>query len=313
MNKTIIQNLLDQYIIPEYSPIILLRESSDNKVFEIGKHDKKILRISKRLLKKDVQFEFDVISHFHKYKFPVAQWVKTKNNNIFSSNINGDMAILFDYIYGYHAIGNNNLLPRKEQARSAGNALGKMCEIGQSFSSTKPRNRNIFTELERAIKLKNHFINNFEGGDKFIREIIYFIRFGKHTISKTGLIHNDFRVSNVYFDKEDKINGIIDFDWCCMGPIIKDLALGILEWSFPDGKVEPDFGIFDAFLIGYNSASSIKVTKGTELYLWIQFAALSDSATYFCDRINSPRLNNRINSSFMYKKYSYFSTKLHSK
>jgi hypothetical protein len=81
-----------------------------------------------------------------------------------------------------------------------------------------------------------------------------------------------------------------------------------LEWSFPDGRIEPDFIIFDAFLDGHNSATKEKVVKGAELYSWIRFAALSDTATFFCDRLTSPNLKKRITSSYMYKKYLFFSS-----
>jgi len=132
------------------------------------------------------------------------------------------------------------------------------------------------------------------------------LKFGKMYQGVRGLIQNDFRPSNVFFDDSDHLAGIIDFDWSCIGPIIKDIALGVLEWSFPDGAAAPDFMIFNSFLAGYNSIAIRKQEKDRQLYDWISFAALSDAATYFCDRVSDPTARRRISASYMYKKFQFF-------
>lgn len=117
----------------------------------------------------------------------------------------------------------------------------------------------------------------------------------------------NYRAGNVFFKNDDEISGVIDFDWSCIGPQIKDLALGALEWSCADGRVEPNPIIFDAFLDGYNSVSSQKVSKDKELYAWVMFAALSDTATYLCDRLSAGEIKKKISCSYMYQKYLHFS------
>ena len=184
--------------------------------------------------------------------------------------------------------------------------LAGISEASISFSSDAPRQRSIYSELGRVQDYKEVFLREFEGGDIFVNEVEEALDFAERNQGMYSVIHNDYRMGNVFFDVTDKVNGVIDFDWCCFGPSIKDLALGVLEWSYLDGQDGPDFSLFDAFLKGYNEVSAIKVEKDKELFAWIKFSALSDTATFFCDRLGFPNLKKRVSSSYMYKKYLFF-------
>ncbi len=300
--------ILDQYGMLETEPSELIRESGDNQVYVIGRNDyKKILRISKRLPVKDVLFEFEAMEYLRRNDFPVAEWIKTREGNLFASADDAEVAVMFNFLDGHHANIDGDSLPTTKQAATAGRMLGTMAKLGADFTSPSTRQRNIFTEVNRALESEISFKKDFDGGEKFIDEIKIAIAFAQESKSPAGLIHNDYRVGNVFFKNDAELSGVIDFDWCCIGPRIKDLALGVLEWSCPDGRTEPDFSIFDAFLDGFNSTSVEKISRSNELYQWIMFAALSDTATFFCDRLSSPELKRKITYSYMYQKYLYFS------
>ena len=303
-----VQKILNQYDIPEVSPIEMVRESGDNNVYLIGEKNKKILRVSKRLPIKDVRFEYEALQYLSFNNLPVPGWVKTKDGNFYASTDGFDVAVMFDFLEGYHAHIDKDNLPTKEQAYAAGHTLASMAEIGKTFKPSSSRRRNVFVELERVLQNEETFKKDFEGGEVFVEQVKEVIKFGREDESPVGFIHNDYRSGNVFFKNDKEISGVIDFDWSCIGPIIKDLALGVLEWSFPDGKAEPDFTIFDAFLDGYNSVVKEKITKESTLYSWIKFAALSDTATFFCDRLASPDLKKKITRSYMYKKYLFFNS-----
>jgi Ser/Thr protein kinase RdoA (MazF antagonist) len=299
--------IVDNYDIQETLPQELIRESGDNRVYCIGADNKKILRVSKKLSKENVQFEYEVLQHLARNSFPVPKWVKTKDGNIYASTKEADVAVMFEFLEGYHVPTDTNNLATKKQAYTAGRTLGSLAEIGKTFSPVSFRQRNIFSELERAVQKEDIFARDFQGGVTFIKEVRQAIAFGKEHETQTGLIHNDYRSGNVFFKNDGEISGVIDFDWSCIGPCVKDLALGVMEWSFPDGRMEPDPVVFDAFLEGYNSASTKKYTKNKDLYSWILFAALSDTATFFCDRLGNPEQKKDIGYSYMYRKYRYFS------
>jgi len=300
-----VQKLLTDYELVETRPVCLLRESSDNEVFVVGEKDKKILRISKRLPIEDIKFEYEAIEYLFKQGLPVPRLARTKSDSFYTLS-NGAVAVMFDFLNGQHIQVDKNHLPTTTQAFNAGKGLGLLSNKAIDFAPSAPRKRNIFSELERALTLSDVFIKDFEGGEKFINEVGAVIDFAKSQKETTGLIHNDYRPSNVFFNDNDEITGIIDFDWSCVGPIVKDLALAVVEWSFPDGQTEANFTIFDAFLDGYNSVADTKWKKDKKLYLWIKLATLSDVATYFCDLANTLDSGKQTIKSYMYQKYLFF-------
>lgn len=301
-----ITNALDDYNLSEISPINLVRESADNVVYVIGQNDKKILRISKRLAVENVAFEYEAIKYLAENDVQVAHWLMTKAGKEFSL-VGGHVAVLFDFLPGYHINVDKDHLPTQAQAYSAGAGLGRMSNAASTFTSNAPRTRTIFSELERVISLEEMFVKDFEGGAEFVAQVKEALEFGRAQDEILGFIHNDYRPSNVFFDGNNQVTGIIDFDWSCMGPVIKDLALAIVEWSFPDGEIEADMTLFQEFLDGYNSISNQKWKKDEELYSWIKFATLSEAATYFCDLAEDPESTKRIITSYMYRKFQFFS------
>lgn len=301
-----IEKAITRYSLEETMPINLIRESSDNMVFSVGEKNKKIIRISKRLPIEDIKFEYEAARYLSSGGVSVPAWEETKNGNFYTL-IDDKVAVMFDFIEGSHVVVDKDHLPSLIQAYNAGKGLGLMSNAATGFISTSPRKRNIFSELERAVSISDKFTNHFEGGKEFIDQVKNAIEFGKDQNEVNGFIHNDYRPGNVFFNAKDELTGIIDFDWSCVGPIIKDLALAIVEWSFPDGADEADFTIFDAFLDGYNSVANYKWQKNERLYSWIKFATLSDASTYFCDLAEDPHSTKRIIKSYMYRKYLFFS------
>lgn len=301
-----INKITEEYEIEETSPVILLRESSDNLVYQIGEKSKKILRVSKHLAVSEILFEFELLSYLDSRGFGVPKWLKTKNGDVYGLH-EGSVSVMFDFVPGYHVTINKEFfLNNKNEAFEAGKCLGLFSNIGKDFKTTQGRTRTIFSELQRVVDNEKRFKDEFEYGEEFVGQVKRSIEFAKSGTTSIGLIHNDFRASNLIFGESGTVKSVVDFDWACFGPLIKDVALAVLEWSFPDGYIEPDIKSFDLFLEGYNSVADVKVTKGSELYQWIMLSALSDTATFFCDRIDSPTLKRNINYSYMYRKYLHF-------
>lgn len=301
-----IEELLKEYAISDANSAELLRESADNIVYTVGKNNKSILRISKRLSVKELEFEFAAIEYLAKNGFPVPVWIKTRDGKI-SIRDNEAAVVVFGFLDGYKAKSDKNNLPNRNQCRTAGINLALLHNLGLNFRTDFTKKRNVFTEFERAIKRRDVFMGQFESGREFMGQVENAVKLARESKETNGLIHNDFRPGNVIFKNDGRISGVIDFDWSCYGPIIKDLALAVAEWSFPDGRTEVDWELFDSFLEGYNSIAENKYEKGRLLYFWIEFAMLSDACTYFCDLADDKILGNKVIKSYMYKKYIYFS------
>lgn len=297
-----LKRLLSEYTI-SIGKITLLEESSDNQVFLISNGERKILRVSKRSIN-DIEFELETIRFLIQRSFPTAMWLPTINNK---SHILIDRkpAVFFDFIDGTHAQITPEKEPDLEQVYSVGLMLGKLHTVSENYSSKLERKRTIFTELERSLTFRKQFVKDYVGGEQYIDEVTNLLSWAKKQKVKTGLIHNDYRPDNVFFNPSPNIVGVIDFDWCCLGPLVKDLALALVEWSFPDKAAKPYKGAFETFLKGYNTTAPEKWGKNEELYHWIMFACLSDASTYFCDLISNQKAGGEIIKSYMYQKFEY--------
>jgi Ser/Thr protein kinase RdoA (MazF antagonist) len=289
----------------------VIRESSDNRVYLIDENDKYVLRIGKKLSIEDVCFEHEVAEYLRKGGVPVPRWKKNRKGEYWTETSSGEVAVAFEHIEGFHVVSDREHKPSEGQVRVAGKMLGTLSAVGLGYKSKAGRGRTIFSELERVFAHESDIIQSFKGGEAFVAEVREALSFAKNADGPKGIIHNDFRPHNVFFESDSKICGVIDFDWATTGLIQKDLAHSVLEWSFPDGIPQPHEVLFDAFLDGYNSTSPFPGKRGKELYEWICFSALSDVATYFCDRISDPALKKDIGRSYMYKKYLYFKNLCH--
>ncbi len=290
-------SVLDQYVLTEKDPIVPLRESDDNQVFRVGATEQTILRISKRLSKEDVRFEYEAIRLLREAGLPVAPWLVTKDG-AFCAFSGEAVAVLFGLLTG-SPLDHPAL---ESGASQAGIFLRRIHEVGKDLDVNIPRSRTIFTELKRARALKDRFVTEFEGGAAFAEQVDSAIAFGEKWTGPFTLIHNDFRISNIIFDEKNVLTGVVDFDWSCRGPSLKDLALAVVEWSFPDGAVQADTEIEAAFLSGYG----ISAEEKKALLDWKIFATLSEACTYFCDLADDKTSSKRIIKSYMYRKYQYY-------
>lgn len=298
--------ILNSFGLADTTSITPLRESSDNSVYRVLDSDTYILRISKKLPVSDVQFEYEAMNHLRSKGLPVPNWISSLSGAPYVVTEDGAVAVLFTFIDGIHVPVTTTSLPTLEESYAAGEALGKIAQAGIDFKSEAPRARTVFSELERSVLQKDHISEVVDGGAEFIEEVMRVLKLAHSTNYSQGLLHNDFRPSNVFFAKNHSVSGFVDFDWSCQGPLIKDVALAALEWSFPDGAEGPDEKLFGGFIEGYNATAPEQISNGKHLYLWIMVSALSDTATFLCDRLGSDQLPKRIVGSYMYQKYRHF-------
>lgn len=283
-----------------------LRESSDNFVFLVSSNEcKYVARFSKKTTEQDILFELEFISNLRKNAFPAPEIIPTTSGDNFCLYEGSFICVLFRFYEGKSV--DKNIPNMMDYVTLAGENLGNLHTLTENMALTMPRNRTILSELERVIEKKGVFISEFNNGELFIKEVEWAISFSRQeNDSKKGIIHNDYRIHNLLFKNSSTIKVILDFDWSCPGPLIKDVALALVEWSFFDGDRQPKLDIMETFLNAYNKTAPLKLSLDKRLYDWMKFSCLSDTATYFCDRIGSENLKKDINKSYMYQKYKYF-------
>ncbi len=303
IDKKIIKQVEDKFAIG-ITAISLLRESADNSVFLLKTDSKKlVLRISKRDLRSDVLFETTWLDYLRRKGLPVTVTKKTVNYKPFFLS-NKLAIVLFELAPGQPLeIKPQKKPPLKKVANAAGE-LAKIHNVSYKININIPRKRDLLTEIERALNIKKKLAKFSEGGDTFAKELVFYQKWAKENKNDKYLIHNDYRPGNIFF-RGDKVTAILDFDWSCPGPAIKDVAHSLAEWSFPDSAKKHWQSVFATFLESYNQRAKNKIKLDNNLYHWICFSCLSDAATYFAD-LADRNVFKKIASSYMYQKFLYF-------
>lgn len=193
--------------------------------------------------------------------------------------------------------------------KSAAEALAKLHNISRQHNVSLPRRRTVFTELERVMVKQKEIEEKVPGGKEFVAEVERILSWGKNQKFTPVLVHNDYRIGNLLFDENEKVAAILDFDWSCIGPAIKDVAHALVEWSFPDGAKQHWQEVFDTFLGSYNRPAEEIIKQDDNLKQWIAFSCLSDTVTYITDRLERGEIK-PVTDSFMYQKFQYFAKTL---
>jgi len=236
---------------------------------------------------------------------PVVPIVLTMEGESYSCLDDGSAVTVFNFLNGKHfSVTTDKSLPN-HVIETAAWALALLHEVSRKSNVETSRIRTVFSELERVIEHKNHISEKTPGGKEFIEEVSEMLNWGKSQTFDSVLVHNDYRIGNIMFDDKDNLLAILDFDWSCMGPAIKDVAHSLAEWSFPDGAERHDEHTFATFLDRYNKSSKFPVQRDDVLYRWIALTCLSDASTFLIDRLLRGEVK-QPSYSYMYKKYEYF-------
>lgn len=302
------QNILD-HIEKNYgfhvSDATCIHNGPDNDVYKIQTaHAPLILRLSKKTDSKNAEtfaFEGSLLNHLRMHNVAVPKII-TNNDGSYFSKTDNRFFVIFEFIESERFLLSSANKPPPAKVENAARSLAEMHKATLNSDIYSPSQKNLLDEIERPFRTPN-FSKQYKQSDAFLKhcEAVLNTIKPKLTQYKSGILHNDYRCQNVLFNGDD-IAAILDFDWSCHGPFIKDLAHAALEWSSPDQLDAPWPDVFQTFVNSYTDIHPIDIT---DLNIWICFSALSDTATYLCDRIDPESEPKEINS-YMYNKFLFF-------
>ena len=295
--------------------IQLIQEGCDNNTYLLKNcgGDKFIARISNRNgIEKSINdflFETEILDYLLKNNLPVPKIIDTKNMEKYSY-INGKIAVLLKFIEGEKISLDYQNKPNLEIVKNAGIALAKLHNLTKNIETKFKNSRNIFVEIEKILEKKESLEKYFLNYAEIIENCEKYLDFAKKNFRIDSIIHNDFRAQNLLTNEKNEVVAILDFDWSCYGNFIKDLALAVVEWSFPDMAESYWQDVFETFLTSYSNERNIAVDP-QELKDWICFNCLSDTCTYISFLINKKDRENcrekKEIKSFMFQKFKFFS------
>jgi len=285
----------------------VLRDGPDNIVWTLESENGKkyVARISKRELGGNIAFEAEWLKVLLTDGVPVVPIIETKDKKPFAILPIGKALTIFEFVNGKHLSFGVDQPPPLLAVKSAAEVLAKLHNVSRRHNALLLRKRTVFTELERVIAKQKEVEKKVPGSKKFVAEVEKILSWGKNQKFIPVLIHNDYRIGNLLFDENNKVVAILDFDWSCQGPAIKDIAHALVEWSFPDSAQQHQQEVFDTFLDSYNRHTEEIIKHDDNLKNWILFSCLSDTTTYIIDRLERGEIK-PIAGSFMYQKFQYF-------
>ncbi|MFA6273028.1 MAG: phosphotransferase [Candidatus Paceibacterota bacterium] len=289
----------------------ILRDGPDNIIWtlETKSGKKYVARISKRELGSDIAFEAEWLKVLLADGVPVVPIIETRDKKPFAILPTGKALTVFEFVNGKHLLFGIDQPPPLPAVKSAAEALAKLHNASLRHNVSLPRKRTIFTELERVMEKQKEIEEKVLGGKKFVIEVEKILTWGKNQKFTPVLVHNDYRISNLFFGENDKVAAILDFDWSCVGSAVKDVAHTLVVWSFPDSAEQHWREVFDTFLDNYNRYAEEIIKHDDNLKNWILFSCLSDTATYIVDRLERNEIK-LVAGSFMYQKFQYFEKNL---
>lgn len=307
MNSNNLEVIIEKYGFNKPIRFKLLREGIDNDVYLIhNENTKAIIRISKRNMAGSLEYEADLINSLRRLNIPVPVIIRTLKGEFFLT-IEDTVVTCFEYIDHDETIVSTNNKPEISIIKQTGAMLGRLHSESSLIQLKNSKRRTIYTEIDRALQIKNTLLVKLGGGKEYVKLLEQYKKYAQNTSSSlpAGIIHNDYVPGNILF-KQDKLVAIIDFDWACYAPLIKDVGLALAVWSYPDGATNYWKDIFAAFIDSYNKESPHKILENDDLIRWICFSCISDSATYFADlAVGNPGISNVLQSR-SYKRFIYF-------
>jgi Ser/Thr protein kinase RdoA (MazF antagonist) len=282
------RNIEDSYglSIKDMTPI---QSSDDNDTYRI-KTDTRILfgRLSKRNSKSSASIDSELmfLNYLKSNGLPVAGAFPCEDGRSFAY-VGDRPMVLFEWIDGEAGSVSKGAYLSSEKTYGAGRVLAALHNTSARYSVPCVLSRKVTTEFERVISLHDEVSRKYIEGEKFIETAVRLVGFSERYVAHERIvIHNDFRPQNVLFDRNSDVAGIVDFDWMCLAPLEKDLALALVEWAFADGDVSADSESLRLFLRGYMQDIDEKYAPvAGDISQWIEYACLSDAATYISDVI----------------------------
>lgn len=304
--EIIIKNIGSSYNI-DIVKLDMLRDGTDNVIWDATSRSgtRYAIRVSKRDVDGEIAFEAEWIRILQDEDIPVVPLVFTKTGNSYTNLDKGRAMTVFKFLPGRHLSVSIDNPPPQKTVEAAARVLAVLHSASKKHNVDLPRKRTVFKELERVIESGNLIIEKMPGGKDFIEEVRNTLKWGKSQMYDPVLVHNDYRIGNIMFDESDNLLAILDFDWSCIGPAIKDVAHSLAEWSFPDGSRNHNEQVFSGFLKSYNQASDAPMARDNFLYQWMALSCLSDACTFLIDRLLRGEIKPP-SYSYMYKKYQYF-------
>jgi hypothetical protein len=214
----------------------------------------------------------------------VPELIKTKAGNLFHKTAGGEYWRLYRHISDSISY---DIVPNEKVAAEAGSAYGRFIEILSDFpiQEIKPVIAD-FHSLENRYALFQYALQKSgqqrlkEAGEEILlahewyKKLIVLEELEKEGKFPARITHNDTKINNVLFNRQDEAISVIDLDTVMPGILLHDFGDAIrtaaavaAEDEENLNRVDIDLGIFEAFSKGFLHSLRKVITPGELKYL----------------------------------------------
>jgi homoserine kinase type II len=235
----------------------------------------------KRVDAGDLPFFLALLDHLADRGLPVPRALKDKAG-VQVQTVAGRPACLIEFLDGVSLSH-----PTPEQARAAGEALGRMHAALADFTPERPNSLGLDGWRDLAARCGDAVDAIALGLSKRIAEEVAFLDAHWPRDLPRSVIHADLFPDNVLM-LGDQVTGMIDFYFACTETRAWDLAVTHSAWSFSGDGADYHADVGDALLAGYEASFGLSDAERAALPILARGSALRFTLTRAWDWLNTP-------------------------
>jgi homoserine kinase type II len=223
------------------------------------------LRVNEGKSEPEVRFEAEAQQYLHAAQFPVPDLRSTTDGGPWVE-VAGKPAMLFAYAPG-EVLDPAAVTP--EHCRRVGEQMGRLHELAEGFSSSRPNPYGPAWVAERLGRVAAAPADPETAAalPLFQEELA---RADGLPGAPRGLIHGDLFVDNVLWIG-DRVSALLDWEMSCTDPFAYDLGVALNAWCWAGGyRADRSREL----VRGYRSRRKLEPETATALHAWSRFAAL---------------------------------------
>jgi len=224
-----LSTILGAYGIYDFSFKAIDKGIENSSALIVGDHKKYVMRVYAQGKKdEDILFEISFQDYLRELEIPIPKLRKDKNGDellIVSIDNKRWQVILMDFVEGQNA----TVSPSQELVSSLATLQAKMHLLGAKFAKDATRPKRYWEDLRDnlASKIEDTMI-----GSQEVKDLIQRIKSYHYSLSPDlphGYNHLDLDFDGNVITKDNRVNGIVDFDDLQYSPLV--VCLGYSLWS----------------------------------------------------------------------------------
>lgn len=234
LNKDVLDTILNEYGISEFAFEPIKEGIANSSAFIQSSNKKYVVRVYAQGKKdEDIVFEINFQDYLREHDIPIPVIHKNSNGQeltIVEIDNKRWQVILMDFVEGQSV----TIKPSFELIAELARIQAKMHLLGIEFIKLNPRPNHLWTELHDGLASK---VENTSVGGQEVKDLIERIKKYSYPLSPDlpyGYNHLDIDFDGNVLTKENRVNGIVDFEDLKYSPVT--VCLGYSLWNILDDE-----------------------------------------------------------------------------